>query len=77
MQGPAIINTSPAFKATVSYIVMLVTPSHLPKNCQALGPFGINMMQFCKEFNDRTGDYNGDVPMRVLLKAYADRSFKF
>ena len=35
------------------------------------------MMQFCKEFNDRTQEFNGDVPMRVLLKAYADRSFKF
>ena len=35
------------------------------------------MMQFCKEFNDRTTEFNGDVPMRVILQAYVDRSFKF
>ena len=35
------------------------------------------MMQFCKEFNDRTATVRPDVPMRVLLKAYEDRSFTF
>ena len=34
-------------------------------------------MQFCKEFNERTGLYKEDAPMRVKLKAYVDRSFKF
>jgi large subunit ribosomal protein L11 len=35
------------------------------------------MMQFCKEFNERTGKFNPDVPMRVKLHAFVDRSFKF
>ena len=35
------------------------------------------MMQFCKEFNERTGQYKEDTPMRVKLTAYVDRSFKF
>ena len=35
------------------------------------------MMQFCKEFNERTGAYKEDTPMRVKLTAYVDRSFKF
>ena len=35
------------------------------------------MMQFCREFNERTGEYREDVPMRVKLTAFVDRSFKF
>ena len=38
-----------------------------PKMGQSLGPLGINVMQFCKEFNARTAEYNPDVPMRVRL----------
>ena len=38
-----------------------------PKMGQSLGPLGINVMQFCKEFNSRTGEYNSDVPLRVRL----------
>ena len=45
-----------------------------PKIGQALGPLGLNMMQFCKEFNERTSSVRPDVPMRVLLKAYEDRT---
>ena len=41
---------------------------------QALGPLGLNMMQFCKDFNDRTSSVRSDVPMRVQLKAYEDRT---
>ena len=48
-----------------------------PKIGQSLGPLGLNMMQFCKEFNERTQHIRPDVPVRVLLKAYEDRSFKF
>ena len=71
------MNSGPAYKATVRIYCMAGNAKPSPKIGQALGPLGINMMQFCKEFNDRTGDYNGDVPMRVLLKAYVDRSFTF
>jgi large subunit ribosomal protein L11 len=38
-----------------------------PKMGQALGPLGINMMQFCKEFNAQTSEYHGDVPLRIRL----------
>eukprot|EP00922_Rhytidocystis_sp_ex-Travisia-forbesii_P069258 GHVS01103330.1.p1 GENE.GHVS01103330.1~~GHVS01103330.1.p1 ORF type:complete len:184 (+),score=26.52 GHVS01103330.1:161-712(+) len=44
---------------------------------QALGPLGINMMAFCKEFNGRTAKLRPDVPVQVLLLAFTDRSFKF
>ena len=71
------MNSGPAYKATVRVYCLAGNAKPSPKIGQALGPLGINMMQFCKEFNDRTGEYNADVPMRVILKAYVDRSFTF
>lgn len=45
---------------------------------QALGPLGINMAEFCKQFNATTETmYEKGVPLRVRLSAYTDRSFKF
>ncbi|KAL7543631.1 hypothetical protein ACHAWF_007430 [Thalassiosira exigua] len=45
---------------------------------QALGPLGINMAEFCKQFNERSESmYEKGVPLRVLLSAFTDRSFKF
>lgn len=42
----------------------------------ALGQHGIPMMDFCKEFNDRTKDMGGDI-IPVVLTAFEDRSFTF
>ena len=38
-----------------------------PKMGQALGPLGINMMQFCKDFNAKTTHFNPDTPLRIKL----------
>jgi len=42
----------------------------------ALGPSGINIMQFCKEFNEKTAKEAGMV-FPVVLTVYADKSFDF
>jgi large subunit ribosomal protein L11 len=42
----------------------------------ALGSKGLNIMQFCKEFNARTQDKMGMV-LPVLITVYADKSFDF
>ncbi len=42
----------------------------------ALGPHGINLQDFCKQFNDATKDMTGDVvPAQITI--YEDRSFTF
>ncbi len=42
----------------------------------ALGPYGINIMAFCKEYNDRTNSQEGYI-IPVELTIYEDRSFNF
>jgi large subunit ribosomal protein L11 len=41
----------------------------------ALSQHGVNIMQFCKEFNAKT--QGGDMIIPVVITAYADRSFSF
>jgi large subunit ribosomal protein L11 len=42
----------------------------------ALGSKGINIMEFCKQFNGRTQDKMGQV-LPVLITYYTDKSFDF
>jgi len=42
----------------------------------ALGQHGVNIMQFCKEFNARTAQ-QGDLIIPVVITVFNDRSFTF
>lgn len=42
----------------------------------ALGQHGVNIMQFCKEFNARTQKQDGLI-IPVVITVFADRSFTF
>jgi large subunit ribosomal protein L11 len=42
----------------------------------ALGAAGVNIMEFCKQFNARTQDKQGKV-LPVVITVYADKSFDF
>ena len=42
----------------------------------ALGAKGVNIMEFCKQFNARTQDKPGKV-LPVLITVYVDKSFEF
>jgi large subunit ribosomal protein L11 len=42
----------------------------------ALGQHGVNIMQFCKEFNARTNQ-QGDLIIPVVITVFNDRSFTF
>lgn len=42
----------------------------------ALGQHGVNIMDFCNQFNERTKDQQG-LTIPVVIEVYADRSFSF
>jgi len=44
---------------------------------QALGPLGINMAEFCKQFNEATKNLEKEIPIPVVLSAFSNRSFTF
>jgi large subunit ribosomal protein L11 len=43
----------------------------------ALGQRGLNIMQFCKEFNARTQTMEPGMPIPIVITAFADRTFSF
>jgi len=69
-----------AKKKEVIAIVKLQIPAGkanpAPPVGPALGPHGVNIMEFCKAFNAQTAPM-GDTIIPVVLTVYADRSFTF
>lgn len=66
-------------KKVVGYVKLQIpagkaTPA--PPVGTALGPHGVNIMGFCKEFNEKTAQQAGLI-IPVVLTIYADRSFSF
>ena len=43
----------------------------------ALGPHGLNIMDFCKQFNAKTGKEPDGMIFPVLVTVYTDRTFTF
>ena len=54
-------------KSRISLLAYAGIAKPNPKMGQALGPLGINMMQFCKDFNSKTADFTSDTPLRIKL----------
>ena len=51
------------------------TPS--PPIGPALGQRGVNIMEFCKQFNAATQEMEKGMPLPTVITVYADRSFSF
>ena len=43
----------------------------------ALGQHGVNIMEFCKQFNAQTQKMEKGLPIPVVITVYSDRSFTF
>ena len=67
-------------KDDVMAVVKLQIPagqaSPAPPVGTALGPYGLQIMDFCKEYNAATENQRGDV-VPVEITIFEDRSFKF
>lgn len=60
----------------IAKVCKLQFPAGGAKPGPALASAGINMPQFCTEFNDKTKDRNGDI-VPVIITAYEDKTFDF
>ena len=49
----------------------------IPPVGPALGQHGVNIMEFCKAFNDETSSLEKGMPVPVIITVYNDRSFTF
>lgn len=62
-------------KAQVKLVIKAGAANPAPPVGSTLGPQGINLMQFCKDFNEKTSSMTGGVPCVVTV--FDDRSFEF
>ena len=60
----------------VAKVCKLQFEAGMAKPGPALASAGINMPQFCTQFNDQTKDRKGEI-VPVIITAYEDKSFDF
>jgi len=67
-------------KKELKGIVKLVVPAKQANPAPPVGPIlganGVNIAEFCKQFNDRTADKEPGMPIPCIT-VYTDRSFEF
>ncbi len=63
-------------KAVIKLQIPAGKASPAPPVGPALGQHGVNIMQFCKEYNARTASQAGSI-VPVVITVYQDRSFSF
>ena len=67
-------------KKVVGYIKLQVPAGQAnpsPPIGPALGQRGLNIMEFCKQFNAQTQKMEKGLPIPVVITVYSDRSFTF
>ena len=63
-------------KAQIKLHVPAAQANPAPPVGPALGQHGVNIMQFCKQFNDQTKGRDGLI-LPVVISVYEDRTFTF
>jgi large subunit ribosomal protein L11 len=64
-------------KGYVKLVVPAKQANPAPPIGPALGGAGVNIAEFCKQFNDATNDKEPGMPIPVIITVYTDRSFEF
>jgi len=63
--------------ATINLQVAAGKANPAPPIGPALGQRGVNIMEFCKQFNAMKFDYAAGTPIPVTISVYKDKSFTF
>lgn len=67
-------------KKITGYIKLLIAPGGAnpsPPVGPALGQKGVNIMEFCKDFNAKTQEMDKTLKVPVIITVFEDRSFSF
>lgn len=62
---------------TINLVIIPGSANPAPPIGPALGQKGVNIMDFCKAFNDQTKEMDRQLPVKVIITVYDDRSFTF
>ena len=63
-------------KTTIKLQIQAAVANPAPPIGPALGQHGVNIQEFCKQFNDATKEMGSDI-IPTLITIYEDRSFTF
>ncbi|MDR1663190.1 MAG: 50S ribosomal protein L11 [Endomicrobium sp.] len=64
-------------KAMIKLQIPAGSANPAPPVGTALGPQGVNIMDFCKQFNERTKNMEKGIAIPVVMTVFEDRSFAF
>jgi len=76
LAGGESLTMAKPIKAQIKLHVPAAQANPAPPVGPALGQHGVNIMQFCKQFNDQTKGRDGLI-LPVIISVYEDRSFTF
>jgi len=63
-------------KSSLKLVIPAGAATPAPPVGSALGQHGVNIMEFCKQFNAQTADRKGE-KLPVVITVYKDRTFSF
>lgn len=64
-------------KGTIKLAIQPEKASAGPPVGAMLGQYGVNIMQFCKDFNNKSSIYHTDALLNVTITVYTDGSFTY
>ncbi|MEW5299131.1 MAG: hypothetical protein WDW38_005025 [Sanguina aurantia] len=62
---------------TIKLLINASAAKPAPPVGPALGQAGLNIMGFCKEFNAKTANYKENVPLRVIVRVFSDKTYEW